>query len=404
MAIEASGQKCKPDTIELFKGSSQYNLLGDFLTDISKGFNAHGYKTVTIDFFDTGWPQQLYKVISTCNIAFYFSMNGHGGNDVILNGKKFEEFANAPMFSFYVDHPCGLISRIDNDLDNQVVSFVDSTHVDFMNTFTETKKPCSKIFIPHGGSVCNKDIVTRPIVDRKIDILFAGSYSDPDNIRKAWLSSNVSALLDAVSESALFESNKPLIQVFVDVFELNGIDTNLLRDRSAWCFLRAVDSYVRAKRRKLVLESFSDLNVQVYGSGWNEFPSSGSKSKIVIKDSINFTEIQDKMADSKIVLNILPYFTDGGHERIFSSMLAGAVCLSDENRYLSANFQNGENILLYNLKDSNYPTRISKFLDDPYMLQDIADKGNEIAKKKHTWSNRAEQILQAVEVHNASRQ
>ena len=396
MGINAPGTNAGIRTIVVFKGSSQYDVLGEFLADISVAFNDLGYRTVLVDFFLPGWPETLHKAVSSGTVVLFFSMNGNGGQDVVLNGVKFEDFATAPMFSFYVDHPCCHINKIDSGLSDAWVSFVDGTHLDFMDTFVVTEKPCRQVFIPHGGSRHGKDAACKSISSRSIDILFAGSYSDPDSIRASWQSTNVGVLLDTISESALFESNKPLLQVFVEVFAGNGIDINIMKDRSTWCFFRAVDSYVRAKRRQIVLESFSDFNIQVYGNGWETFNAAGSRNHMVVNSPLNYAAIQDKMADAKIVLNILPYFTQGGHERIFSSMLAGAVCLSDENSYLAATFKNGENILLFGLGDGGQPERIAKVLADPSLMQLIADDGRTLTLEKHMWFNRAEQILQAV--------
>ena len=143
--------------------------------------------------------------------------------------------------------------------------------------------------------------------------------------------------------------------------------------------------------------------MQVYGNGWEEFADSNTRSKLVINGPIGFQEIQDLMCEAKIVLNVLPAFTDGAHERVFTSMLAGAVCLSDENRYLASNFRDGEDILLYSLKDGGHVQRVAQLLDSPALLQDIADRGKKVALEKHTWLSRTRQMLGVVEAHNTKR-
>ena len=84
-------------------------------------------------------------------------------------------------------------------------------------------------------------------------------------------------------------------------------------------------------------------------------------------------------------------------------MLAGAVCLSDENRYLASNFRDGEDILLYSLKDGGHVQRVAQLLDSPALLQDIADRGKKVALEKHTWLSRTRQMLGVVEAHNTKR-
>ena len=100
---------------------------------------------------------------------------------------------------------------------------------------------------------------------------------------------------------------------------------------------------------------------------------------------------------------INPSFIYGAHERVFSSVLVGAVCLSDENRYLADNFNNEEDIVFFDLRNCCESGRIAKFPEDCPTLQAIADRGKAIAMENHTWFNRGRQILHAVDLHNANR-
>ncbi|BDV44429.1 hypothetical protein GURASL_33520 [Geotalea uraniireducens] len=394
MPIELLAPTNYQDTIVMFKGESQYNLLPEFLTELSSAFTDLGYKVATIDMFDTDWPNRLFKIIKTKRIKFFMSMNGNG-NDIMLNGKRLDGHTDAPMFNFFVDHPCGLIDRIDCSLNNLIVSCVDKTHVHFLEIYAQTRKPIQKYFVAHGGGASRNKAKERTIGERSIDVLFSGSYTDPESIRKSWLSSSIGSLLDIIAEAALYESEKSLVQVFIEAFESRGLNPAILKDRGSWCLLRAVGSYVRQARRKLIVESLRDCNMHIYGNGWEELPALAN-SNIRVCGQINYSEIYDKMADTKIVLNILPYFTDGSHERIFNSMLAGAVCLSDENIYLKDNFCCGKNIVLYNLKNNNAAEKIERLLGNTNMMDEIARNGKELALTDHTWRNRAEEILQIV--------
>lgn len=54
---------------------------------------------------------------------------------------------------------------------------------------------------------------------------------------------------------------------------------------------------------------------------------------------------------SKISVNVMPWFKQGAHDRVFNSMLNGAVCVTDTSGYLKDNFIDGENIIFYNLEN-----------------------------------------------------
>lgn len=40
------------------------------------------------------------------------------------------------------------------------------------------------------------------------------------------------------------------------------------------------------------------------------------------------------MRDARIALNVMPWFKDGAHDRVFTAMLQGTAALTDDSRYL----------------------------------------------------------------------
>ncbi|MEB3751052.1 MULTISPECIES: glycosyltransferase [Geobacillus] len=88
----------------------------------------------------------------------------------------------------------------------------------------------------------------------------------------------------------------------------------------------------------------------------------------------------------------------GGHERIFTTMLHGAVSLTDNNLFLQSEFKDGEDLLSYSF--TSYPyDRIQSFLDDKVTLQKIAENGRKKVIEKHTWLARAKKIIETVIYH-----
>ena len=58
----------------------------------------------------------------------------------------------------------------------------------------------------------------------------------------------------------------------------------------------------------------------------------------------------EALADSRLSLNVMPWFKDGAHDRIFNSMCNGAVCITDHSKYLDEILTPDENIIFYDLK------------------------------------------------------
>ena len=96
------------------------------------------------------------------------------------------------------------------------------------------------------------------------------------------------------------------------------------------------------------------------------------------------------IGDSRISQNVMPWFKQGAHDRIFNSMLNGAVCLSDDSPWLRENLEDGKEIVYYSLsKIEELPSIVDGLLTNPNLLEEIVLSGYEKAKVFHTWEHRA---------------
>ena len=131
----------------------------------------------------------------------------------------------------------------------------------------------------------------------------------------------------------------------------DGLELNFLADM----FIRAVI------REELLMEMLRNgIDVDIFGHGWEKFvekcgnvEKSGDrfKGKINICGEVDYRRLPELYADTKIALNVLPWFKAGQHDRIALAMCNGCVCVTDESTYLEKKFVDGENIFMYSLED-----------------------------------------------------
>ena len=114
-------------------------------------------------------------------------------------------------------------------------------------------------------------------------------------------------------------------------------------------------------------------------------------------DSLYSEECLYHIQNSKISLNVLPWFRGGPHDRIFNTMLNGAVCLTDSNGYLDMFLEDEVNCIKYSLeKPQEMAQRVMELLSDTERLQKIADAGCELAQS-HTWAARMQEFSRWLE-------
>jgi spore maturation protein CgeB len=104
------------------------------------------------------------------------------------------------------------------------------------------------------------------------------------------------------------------------------------------------------------------------------------------------------MRDAKLSLNVMPWFKNGAHDRIFTAMLQKSVSLTDDSQFLREEFTDRKELVFYDLKEwKELPGLVRELLRQPELLQNIADTGYQCANSAHTWRSRAHRLINLLE-------
>lgn len=237
-------------TIVLFKGFSQYNVLRHFIDDFGRAFEEIGCDTAivsfTADMTAAAVLAEIDRVIHQHDVYFLFNING------LLTGGFLADtdlYGNLPIFSFYVDNPMYHVSRLQAKFPDEVVSFISREHLD-----TCARLICQKpsVFIPHGGE--SSGTPPKPLRERSIPVLFAGSYEDPEDLRSRWSDdATVNAVIDATVQAAQSNPTVPLHHIVVHILKAIDQDVQTAGLALFAYILTSADRYLRAVFRNRVL-------------------------------------------------------------------------------------------------------------------------------------------------------
>ena len=134
-----------------------------------------------------------------------------------------------------------------------------------------------------------------------------------------------------------------------------------------------MDLMIRGMMRGKVVKELVDNGIKVHlvGGGWEELECEHPENMVLYgtMNSKGCLEIQRK---SKINLNVMPWFKDGAHDRVFNSILNDAVCVSDESRYLREELAEGEGLCYYDLSQlEELPKLVKSLLVDEKRREEI---------------------------------
>lgn len=287
------------------------------------------------------------------------------------------------LWHIILDHPLYHNSVLKQPLKNMRVVCLDETHAEYIRKYYSHIKEVIVMPLPADTA---KNLV--PYNERSRNVLFTGTYTSSEDIVALAMRSGG----DSVEIKNFQTMHKEPAQEFINsmqifnkmagyllenpcetiekayTFALGDITDETALKETAAAFADGLelnflaDMFIRAViREELLMEMLRNgIDVDIFGHGWEKFvekcgnveKSEGRfKGKINICGEVDYRQLPELYADTKIALNVLPWFKAGQHDRIALAMCNGCVCVTDESTYLEKKFVDGENIFMYSLED-----------------------------------------------------
>ncbi len=296
-----------------------------------------------------------------------------------------------PIYNILVDHPRNYHDCLDHEVPMMCVACIDRHHERFIREYyPKVRRTC---FVPLGGTEISAG---KPWDERTTDILLlAGHHEVPPWRTVPWLADGGRGLYEKTLENLFVNPQNNLEQAAYAAAETLGIRPdhfqwkNLFED-----YLQACEVEARRQYKEAIIRQLSDagLSVEVYGGHWGalaELPGIHVHGRIPVWDCLALT------GDARIVLNIMPWFKEGAHDRIFTGMLNGAVSVTDTSEYLLERFTHGKDIVFYELTDLPQLTEhLVWLLSHPVETARIALAGRRKAQKEDTWGSRLDALIE----------
>lgn len=231
---------------------------------------------------------------------------------------------------------------------------------------------------------------------RYMDVIMTGNYTPPSVCEEHihWINEEYAAFYQGIIDDLIAHPNQTVEAAELAACEREMGKTPYDQIRIAMHRMIFIDLYVRNYWRGEAVKTLVDagITVDVFGKGWEELKCEKPENLHIHAQTTSLACLQH-LQHAKVSLNVMPWFKDGAHDRVFNSILNGAVCVSDKSKYLCEELAEGEGVCYYELeKIGLLPHVVQELLQDERRMQDILSKGIEKVRKNHTWKKRAEQI------------
>jgi len=358
-----------------------------YIIDVKQGYNNNAKISVDYALLD--------------KIDFIYEFNNMGLSFKDTAGNDITVLKNIPIYSYMFDSPMFFAEDFLDYPPNKTPLLADKNHVKYVKRFY--KKVKNAFFIPLGSEEKPGDDI--PFNDRSIGCIYLGSLKEaPKHLeddfsdivfeyQKAHTSLTTEEAIENCFKSLTDEQYRRIFPDVASQYPKRRLDDDfLLRLNAHYCFADLkINSYYRKRLVEVLVES--GIDVEVYGNGWDD-EKLKSNPHFKFGGLISQDECIKKMRDSKFILNSMPWFKDGTHDRIYNAMLAKGLCLTDKSKYLCEEFEDGKDIVFYDLNDMDRLPKIVEYYEQhPDEAEGIIEKAYEKAVLKHSWVNRGIGIL-----------
>lgn len=335
----------------------------------------------------------------------------------VIPGKSFWDTLGTPVVNILFDHPGAYWNILEKAPKVCIPACVDRNHLTFLERFLPNLQ--SGVFMPHCGLELPGDVI--PWSERKIDVLYVGKpsykvYDEDffaDKIMK-FLKANMSYTVEAAVEAVVNGfSIEELDGFFPDVRKVleslglysQGIGASDIEAMERESYIETalrkynyLHEYLTSGHRRMLIKQLveAEIDVTVFGN-WENEKDLLANPHFHFGGYISPLECVEKMRDSKIVLNSMPWFKDGNHDRICHGMLQKAVVVTETSKYIEERFTDGQELRLFTLEQLEagdiVPGIVKEVLCGPGKAAEMAECGYRSARENDTMERRIETLV-----------
>ena len=244
---------------------------------------------------------------------------------------------DGPFINYLLDHPLYFHDQLSQNVSQHVVC-IDRRHAAYLKRFYPELKSVSYAPLPMMPSD-ERDI--KSIKDRSIGILFTGTYTSFELVQRKLSGMNPDARRDVFEILSYMQADTNLTMEdamtrFLETREKKIPDKIF---RQFMHYYHMADAAAAAWARDIVVRAIlnAGIKLSVCGHGWNSLRRYDNTpyDNLEIIPEVTYHRSVDMAYDAMIILNVMPWFKDGIHDRVLTAAGHGAVILSDETSALN---------------------------------------------------------------------
>lgn len=320
---------------------------------------------------------------------------------ILDDGSFYLDGIDAPFYDYILDHPLYHHSTLSCQLKNFNVILLDQNQCQYVQQHYPWIK--NVIWQPLAGQ---KAISSIQLEDKKLEVLFTGTYRNPEEVYKQILQEKNEMMRDCMLGMIAWLKQNPNGTVEESFKEVLGksedlIGTQLASSNDKYAYFPTllnacypVEIYIRNLYRKNLIDTFAKEQVplRIVGDWWEQYEYVNNSTAITFQPAVSFARSFELINQSAILLDSSPFFQHGIHDRVAAAMANKTIVLTDENAFIKEiNIDNC--IQTYSAQRPDAAVmRAEKLLTSPVLRKELVEQAYELYEKEFTWKRVAEKI------------
>ena len=373
-----------------------------FSEQIGKTFERLGYEVFYFD--QCAEYDSLSNLLDFCEpkvtAVVSFNFDGCSGEDYMIDihGVNFFEAREIPFINIVVDHPFYYHKFLPFLPKDYTQISIDREHEAYLRKFFPDMKRGP--FLPLAGTSLWTLKTLPGWEDRPIDVVFTGNYEPPSDFEKVItrIDDEYTAFYYKIINDFIEHPHMGMMDGIIKHLREEVVDLTEEGLKDCMPNMIVIDIYVRHYFRGEVVKHLVDNGIKVhcFGGGWDRLECKHPENIINGRVQNSLSCLQ-RISEAKISLNVMPWFKEGAHDRVFNSMLNGAVCFTDWSRYMKEILKDGKDVMFYELDQLDELSQgIKELLQDRGRWEEIQRRAYRTAAAGHTWDHRARRIHEEI--------
>lgn len=372
--------------------------LGFFSARLAEALSARGFETYIHGFYRD--PASLFSRIREGEtVLITFNCIGVSGEpEYMRDGASIWKQYGVTVVNILVDHPMYYHEQLEalasysSSSESTHIVCIDRNHMQYVKNFYPEAVNVHFMVLAGSGAEYALDFEKK-----KYDIIFTGNFT-PCSYFERFIECNGKEYAEfyrGIIDDMLCDPSRSVERVCLEHIKREEPDASPEELRFTISKFLFIDLYVRflLRERALVALDSAGFDIKLVGHGFEAVRTKSGRtlSGMTLLPTAHCLE---ETALARISLNVMPGFTDGGHDRILSAMMCRTLSLTDASVWLKENFTDEKELCFYDIKNPESLTRTAeKLLSDRKLLYSVTENGHKKALESHTWNSRASEIL-----------